>query len=85
MPEGQDPCQLQRDAVAQSDIEVTAALQLLADRVQALMACEMEHSGKMLPSAKQLMELRHSDVRTSLGMIKHYTSNIMDFMGRRDK
>lgn len=76
MTEGSDPCQLFRDAVAQSDLEVTAALQLLADRVQALMECELEHSGQMQPMALHRMRVRHSEIKHDVEQAQTYVAAV---------
>lgn len=71
-PVSTDPCLEQRNAVAQSEIEVTAALQLFADRVEALIACEEQHSGGMQPMALKRLKGRHSEIRTDLCMAKQF-------------
>lgn len=73
MTEDPDPCQLFRDAVAESDIQVSAALQLLADRVQDLMNCEMEHSGAMaVPGMQMRAQEKRSRLKHSLRRIQHH-------------
>ena len=71
-----DPCLEQRNAVAQSEIEVTAALQLFADRVEALIACEEAHSGAMQPMALHRLQVRHSEIKWAMDQIKHHAAEV---------
>jgi hypothetical protein len=65
-----------RDAVAQSDIEVTMALQLLADRVEALRQCEIEHSGGMMPMALIRLQVRHSEITKDIEQAQQFVAAV---------